>query len=253
MEITTDHLLGGRVCLRQPQTGYRVAIDAVLLAAATPAVPGQRILDLGTGVGAAALCLATRVADTTVIGLEFQPELATLARDNITANALDGRVRVIEGDLLAPPPELFRDRFDLVMANPPFLKAGAHTPAANRSRAAANGEGEATLADWIACAATLLRPRGTLTLIHRADRVDEVLARLHPRFGGVVLFPLWPRAGAVAAKRILVSARKDVRSPATFAAGLVLHNDGRGYSAQTEMILFGGESLQIRNQPLGRA
>ena len=246
MEITTDHLLGGRVSLRQPRAGYRVAIDAVLLAAATPAEPGQRTLDLGSGVGAAALCLATRVEGVSVLGLELQPQLAALADDNIAANGLSARVRVVVGDLLAPPPELTPGGFDLVMANPPFLKAGNHTPAANPSRAAANGEGEATLPDWVACAAAMLRPRGTLTLIHRADRVDEVLAALQPRFGAVALFPLWPRAGAPAAKRILVAARKDVRSPATLAAGLVLHQDGRGFSAAAQAVLNDGAPLPLR-------
>ncbi|MEI7609006.1 MAG: DUF2007 domain-containing protein, partial [Rhodospirillaceae bacterium] len=134
-EITRDRLLGGRLELAQPRRGYRVAVDAVLLAAAVTARPGERVLDLGTGVGASALCLALRVPGIDVTGLELQPHLAALAADNIAANRLQGRVRVVTGDLRFPPSELPPASFDRVMANPPYLRAGAHTPSPDRSRA----------------------------------------------------------------------------------------------------------------------
>ena len=97
---TADRLLGGRVVLAQPRQGYRAAIDPVLLAAATPAAAGERVLDLGCGAGAASLCLAARVPAVVVIGLELQPELASLAEQNAAANGLADRVRIVRGDLL---------------------------------------------------------------------------------------------------------------------------------------------------------
>ena len=242
--VTRDRLLDGRVVLSQPSSGYRVAVDAVLLAAATAASAGERVVDIGTGVGASALCLAARVPGVAVVGLELQPELAALAQANAQASGFGDRVSVAVGDVRDFAAVLVPESFDRAMANPPYLRAGAHTPSANRSRALANGEADADLESWLVCAARLVRPRGVVTVIHRADRLDEVVALMHRQFGGIVVFPLWPKAG-IPARRVLVSGRRGVASPARLAAGLVLHEaDGR-YTAAAEAILRGGQGLEV--------
>ncbi|QCO14555.1 methyltransferase domain-containing protein [Azospirillum brasilense] len=238
-----DTLLDGRVRLHQPQAGYRAAIDPVLLAAFTAAGAGERVLDVGTGTGAAALCLAARVPGVVVVGLEKRADAADFARRNAALNGLDGRVGVLEGDLLAPPPELVPGTFDRVMMNPPYLRAGAASVPPDPWKAAANVEGEAGLADWVRFAAAMLKPRGTLTMVHRADRVDEILAALHgARIGSLTLVPLWPKAGEEA-RRILLAAQKGGRSPARFTAGLVLHGPDGAYGAQAQRILRDMEPL----------
>src|SRR5699024_3864815 len=124
-------LLGGRVRLLQPAQGYRVAIDPVLLAAAVPARPGEKLLELGCGSGAASLCLLARVEGVDVTGLELNRELAELARRNAALNG--PKLTVIEGNLLVPPGELAGD-FDQVFMNPPYLAAGAATASATMTR-----------------------------------------------------------------------------------------------------------------------
>lgn len=238
-----DTLLDGRVRLHQPQAGYRAAIDPVLLAAFTAAEAGERVLDVGTGTGAAALCLAIRVPGAMVVGLEKRAEAAAFARRNAALNGVDGRVSVLEGDLLAPPPGLVPGTFDRVMMNPPYLRAGAASVPPDAWKAAANVEGEAGLTDWVRFAAAMLKPRGTLTMVHRADRVDEILAALHgARFGSLTLVPLWPKPGEEA-RRLLLAARKGGRSPARFTAGLVLHGPDGAYSARAQRILRDMEPL----------
>jgi len=238
-----DRLLDGRVSLKQPRQGYRAAIDPVLLAAATPALPGERVLDVGAGVGAASLCLAFRVPGAQVTGLELQPDLAELAAANIRDNDLEDRVSILTGDLLSSPGDLTPSSFDRVMSNPPFQKAGTHTPPPGASRALAHGEGSADLAAWVAFCTRMLKPRGTLTLIHRADRLDDLIALLHGRFGGITLIPLWPRVGRPA-KRVLVTARRGARSPAFLSAGLVLHEADGGFTAAAEAILRHPNALE---------
>jgi tRNA1(Val) A37 N6-methylase TrmN6 len=238
-----DRLLDGRIRLKQPRHGYRAAIDPVLLAAATPALPGERVLDVGAGVGAASLCLALRVPGAHVTGLELQPDLAELAAANIRDNDLEDRVCILIGDLLSPPTGMAAASFDRVMSNPPFQKAGTHTPPPGASRALAHGEGSADLAAWIAFCTRMLKPRGTLTLIHRADRLDDLIALIHGRFGAVTLIPLWPKAGRPA-KRVLVTARRGARSPATLSAGLVLHEADGGFTPAAEAILRHGNALE---------
>ena len=225
--FTEDRLLGGRIRLQQPVAGYRVAIDPVFLAAAVPAEPHQLVLDVGCGAGAAMLCLAARVPHSRLVGLEMQRDLVRLAGDNIILNGLEARASVMIGDLLHPPPRLSPGAFDHVMANPPFHRHGDAEPAAAFGKSMATVEGDAELADWVRFSLAMVRSKGTVTFIHRADRIDALLGQIAGRAGEVVVFPLWPGQGR-AASRILVRARRQVAAPARLAAGLVLHDaDGR--------------------------
>lgn len=233
-----DALLGGRVRLRQPENGYRAAIDPVLLAAAVEPAQCVRVLEVGCGTGAALLCLAVRRPDLRLIGLEKLPRAAALAQENVALNGVSERVAVLAGCLLAPPEELAAQTFDHVMMNPPYLAADRATPPPDPWKAAANVEGDARLVDWIAFARARLRPKGVLTLIHRADRLDEILAALAGDFGGVTVFALWPRAGQDA-KRVIVQAAKGVKTPARLAAGLTLHDQAGGYTAAAAAVLNG--------------
>lgn len=241
--VSRDHVLGGRVAVTQPRQGYRIAIDPVVLAAACAARPTDRVLDLGSGVGAAALCLAFRVVGVIVDGLEFQAPLVALAQDNALANGLADRLRFVVGDAAAPPPE-WAGRFDRVITNPPYLKPGAHTPPPDPGRALAHGETAVDLSGWIRAAAFCLRPRGTVTIVHRADRIDDLIAALHPRFGAIGVLPLWPKPG-VAAKRVVVSGRLGARSPARLLPGLVLHQEDGSFTDAARGVLVDAGALSL--------
>jgi len=236
-ELTEDTLLGGAIVLRQPKRGFRVAIDTVLLAAAVPARTGETVFEPGAGCGAAALCLARRTG-CRVVGIEPQADLVALAAENARRNGLDSRVTVLAGAIGAPLPAGATGPFDHAMANPPYQPAGQGTRPPDAAKAAAHVEDEADLDAWVAAMLAPLKPKGTLTLIHRADRLDAVLVALGARAGGVAVFPLWPRTGEPA-RRVVVRARKGVRTPLVLAAGLTLHEaDGR-YTAEADAVLRG--------------
>lgn len=243
-QITEDRLLGGRIRLRQPKEGYRVAIDPVFLAAAVPAEANQIVLDAGCGTGAAMLCLAARVPSCRIVGVDLQRDLVRLAGDNIILNGMENRLSVMLGDLLQPPPRLAVGSFDHVMANPPFHRRERAPAAPIPGKAAATTEGEADLAAWVRFALAMARPRGTVTFIHRADRIDALLGEIAGRAGEVVVFPLWAGIGK-AASRVLVRARKQVAAPARLAAGLVLHEPDSRYTAPAEAVLREGAGLEL--------
>jgi tRNA1(Val) A37 N6-methylase TrmN6 len=242
--LTDDHLLGGRVRFSQPARGYRVALDPVLLAAAVPARAGERVLDAGAGTGAASLCLAARLPECRIVGLELQRPLQRIASHNVTQNGLDARVEMVEGRLERPPPRLAAASFDHVMTNPPYLAASGASPSPDRERALAYVETSLDLAGWLAGCLRTLRHDGCLTLIHRADRLSEVLAALLGRAGQVIVLPLWPAAGR-AAKRMLVQARKGARGPLRLLPGLVLHDEHGGFEPWLEDVLRHGRALDL--------
>jgi len=237
--VTEDAILGGTVRVRQPAAGFRVAIDSVLLAAAVAAEPGEEVLEPGAGVGAAALCLARRVAGARVTGIEVAPDLVRLAGDNARLNGLAPAVNIMIGDIARPPPRVLPASFAHVMMNPPYLPASRAQAPPDAGKARAHVEGEADLAAWLDFAFHMVRPRGTVTVIHRADRLDAILARLHARAGAIVVFPLWPGRDGKPAKRVLVRAERGGQTPLRLAAGLVLHEaDGR-YTAEADRVLRG--------------
>jgi tRNA1(Val) A37 N6-methylase TrmN6 len=243
-DVTDDALLGGRIRLTQPASGYRVAIDPVFLAAAVPAAPGDLVLDLGCGVGAAALCLAAREPNCRIVGIERDRHFVRLASTNIEANRMNGRVETMVGDLLRLPPRLAPGGFAHVMANPPFLDSESGTSSPQANKAAANHEGEAKLGDWIRCALVMVRPKGSVTFIYRADRIDRLMAELAGKIGELVVYPLWP-GGDKPAGRVLVRGRKGIAASARLMPGMVLHESDGRYTAAADAVLRGGAGILL--------
>lgn len=240
-----DSLLGGRVTLLQPRQGYRAAIDPVLLAAAVPAKSGDRVLDVGSGSGAAALALAARVVGARVVGLDAERAMVRLAERSATASRLADRVEFVAGDLLSPPQALRPASFDHVMANPPYAPAGRGNAPAEAGKRAATVEGRTTLADWLKFAIAMVRPGGTVTVIHRFDRRGEVTAGLAVGAGGAAVFPLWPKRQGQGAKRVIVQATKGAAGATRTAAGMVLHRADGGYTDEAEAVLREARALKL--------
>jgi tRNA1(Val) A37 N6-methylase TrmN6 len=244
-DLTRDALLGGRITFHQPEGGYRVAIDPLLLAAAVPAAARELVFDAGAGTGAASLCLAARLPGVRIVGLEIQRELQRIAALNARANGMEQQIDLMVGDLMRPPPRLTSATFDHVMTNPPYFEAGSATPPPEAGRARAHIEAEADLAHWLLACLRMLKPGGRLTMIHRPERLAAALATLHGRLGDLVVFPLWPGQRARPARRVLIHGRKGAGGPLRLTRGLVLHEvDGR-YTPGAHAILYQGESLVL--------
>lgn len=242
--LTQDAFLCGKLHLWQPRDGYRAATDPVLLAAACPAKPGESVLDLGCGVGAAAFCLGRRVPDLRLSGLELQPAYAALARRNAIENAI--ALDVHQGDL-ADMPRALRVDFDHVIANPPYYRAGG-TPSPNQGRATALQIDETPLGAWVQAATRRLAPGGWLTLICGADGLPEVLAAMGSKLGSASVLPLTPRDGKPAL-RIVLRARKTGRAAFRLLAPFIIHHgpahdgDRESYTPRANAVLRGGDSL----------
>lgn len=232
------YVLDKRVQLRQPENGFRTAIDAVLLAAACPAKPGQTLLDLGCGVGSAGLCALRRIDGVKLTGIDIQDDHIELARENAALNNLTAQTQFITANV-ADYTHYQNGKnalFDHIICNPPYNDNGAHTRSPSAAKARAMGHDETTLQDWINCANRNLKSGGSFTLIHKADQIDAIILGLGDRFGSIEIIPLWPKTGE-AAKRVIIRARKDSKSPAKLHPGIVLHQNDGSYSAAAEEIL----------------
>ena len=241
-EITEDTVLGGRVRLRQPARGYRAGVDAALLAAACDARAGERVLEAGCGAGGALLAAAVRRSDAQFTGLERDADAAALAREGVALNSLGGRVAIVEGDVQAGFRATALPVFDAAMANPPFFDdpTGLRGPAPEKTGAwMADGGLEA----WTGFLQKAVREGGTITIIHRADRLADLLALLAPKAGSFRVRPIHPFADEPA-KRVLLRATKTGKAPLVLLPPLVLHERGRGkHTDEAEAILRGEAAL----------
>ena len=238
MAFTDDGFLGGRIVAHQPRDGFRSGTDAVMLAAAVPARVGDDVLELGCGVGIASLCLAARVPDCRITGVEIASELVAIANENARTNNLHKDVHFDQADVLRLPKHL-RKSFTHVFCNPPFHHpAGELSPNAGRALALSDREG---LASWIKCGLVRVASGGTLTVILRADRLREALGAVPQQ--GVSIFPLWSRQ-CEPAKRVILQIDHS-RTPLRLAAGLVMHDDDGRYTPQADAVLRNASSLAL--------
>ena len=244
MQTTENALLGGRVRLRQPARGYRAGMDAVLLAAACDAAAGARVLDAGCGPGAVMLCAAFRHGATVFLGVEDDDAARALAEDNIRLNELGDRLSVAKARIGAPGSTIPGAPFDAVLANPPFFDdaASLRGPSPEKTAAWIAPEG---LDAWISYLLRALRDGGAITLIHRADRLGDILAALSPRAAAIQVRPVSPYADAPAS-RVLVRAVKSAKAPLRLLPPLALHpRSGEAkHTPQAEAILRGEAALE---------
>lgn len=244
---TEDAFLGGQLRLRQPKSGHRAGHDAMLLAAATAARPGDRVADLGAGVGAAGLALAKRVAGIELVLVEIDEALASLASANAAANAIAADVKLIDvtSDAEAfAAADLFPDSFDVVLMNPPFNDPERHRASPDRAREIAHVAKAETLGNWIHAGRRILKSGGNLTLIWRADGLAEVLAALDRGFGSLKILPVHGDASSPAI-RVLIRAIKGGKAPAQLYPGLMLNDQSTVPNKQVQEILAGKGILPL--------
>ena len=248
-DTTEDAFLGGRLRLRQPRSGHRSGHDAILLAAAAAARAGDRVVEFGAGVGAAGLALARRIDGIDLVLVEIDPQLARLARDNASANAIAAEVVALDVTSAAEAfaaAGLKADSADVVLMNPPFNDAARHRASPDPARASAHVAASETLEAWIHGSRRLLKSGGALTLIWRADGLSEVLAALGRGFGSLSILPVHgdPAKPAI---RVLICAVKGGKAPTRILPSLLLKDQSGLPNKQVAKMLAGEEGLPLAN------
>ena len=246
-EFTVDAFLGGKLHLQQPKSGHRAGHDAILLAAATPARSGDRVIEFGAGVGAAGLAVAKRVAGIKLVLVEIDEGLAELARGNAVSNAIAADLIVLDvtsGPGAFEAAGLSVDSADVVLMNPPFNDSARHRASPDKARASAHVATPATLESWIHASRRILKSGGVLAMIWRADGIAEVLAALDRGFGGLAIVPVHADATSPAI-RLLVRAIKGGKAPTRVEPALILNDEFARPNQKAKDILAGKGTLPL--------
>lgn len=232
-------LFDGKLALSQPEQGYRVAIDPVFLAAAVSSeqFENARILDMGCGVGTIGFCLLSRFS-CSVTGVDIQKDYIALAQQNAKDLGQSEHCQFVAADLKSWTADAL---FDVVVTNPPYMAEG--TCSENEAKNRANKE-TIPFSDWMDTGYRALKKGGYLFMVHRTDRLHELLVTLQDKdFGSFEIYPLWPRAGQ-ASKRMIIKARKMKYAPLIMHSGLVLH-EGDMYTSVARHVLYDGQGLSF--------
>ncbi len=245
--VTDDAFLGGKLKLLQPARGHRSGHDAMLLAASAPSKIWHAV-DLGAGVGAAGLALLARGAAQNVTLLEADAGLVKLAKENAKRNDFGTRVQAVRGrvEKAGKPGSLKQieaGSAELVIMNPPFNDPARTRPSPSKAKRKAHTASDHALDEWVQCATRLLRPNGTLVMIHRPEAIGTIIAALEGRFGAAEIIPVHSRPLGPAI-RLIVRAIKGRRSPPTFRPGFVLADDKGNQTAEAAAVLRSGLSLE---------
>ncbi|MBL4603009.1 MAG: N-6 DNA methylase, partial [Emcibacteraceae bacterium] len=233
-EFTTDDFLGGRVKLKQPKKGYRVTSDSIFLAASLTVKPDEKILDMGAGTGGILSCLAARLGiddkSITMHGIEIQEDLLSLAKENA-----GNEIKYFNGDILGDVPGCEPNSYHHVVSNPPYYEKGTVSPSPYKSKAVAHGENMIDLKIWIERMVRMTRPRGYLTIVHRADRLDDIISVLNKKTGSIIIYPFHAKAQKEA-NRVIIRAQKDANGLLALKSGMIVHKSDGNYTDNAENI-----------------
>lgn len=230
------HILDHKVKLLQPELGFRTSFDSVCLAASCPVKAGERLLDMGTGVGGALFATAFRVPEAHYTGIEIEKIYYDLALRNKELNNFTKNVEIIHVDFQNFDPADGKPYYDHIIMNPPFFDNAKFYGSPNPLASTARDLKETDIKDWLKAAHRLLKSNGTLTMIFPSFGLDEILSFLHKKFGAIEIIPLWSRVGEPA-KRIIIRAIKDRKTPLIVRAGIIIHNVDGTYTKEADEIL----------------
>ncbi len=242
LATTQDSIYQGRLTLEQPAKSYRFGSDAMVLAAAAHAQPGQTILEMGCGVGAVMLAAQLRLPEVQFVGIERETVYEQLAQKNIRHNNAHDYVSVVHGDVTDK--ELFKQlgSFDHVLANPPYYDTERHSPAGDDLRRVAHRHEPEDLAAWLHAANRFLKPKGSITIIHSVEKLDDIIQGLKKFCGAIRIFPIWPQQ-TQSCKRIIVHALKGSKTPLSIMPGLIVHEKDGRLTERADQIINHGKTM----------
>jgi tRNA1Val (adenine37-N6)-methyltransferase len=232
--VSTDTFFNGRMTVKQPRTGYRYSIDAVILANHVRPRPTDLVMDLGTGCGIIPLIIGFRHPGVKLYGVEIQPDLAHIARSNTAANQLDNRIEILSVDMRALRLSTLSGPVDMVVSNPPFYRVATGRINPDSQRAIARHEIKITLEDLLKAAARVLRTAGKFACIYGSDRLVDLFARMRTCHIEPKFMRLIHSRAATEARLVLVEGVKGGSGGLMVGPPLFIYGRGNDYTDEVQ-------------------
>ncbi len=239
---TNDYLLNKKVKIFQPQDGYRASTDAVFLSSLLDekkVKQNAKILDVGSGTGAISLCLASRLKDKNVeiLGIDIQNDLVELSNFSSQENGFDSFLKYQNIDI-RDKLAIKGGKFDFVITNPPY--SDHDMPSPNKSKKIAHNHQDFDLTGWISFCLRMLKPKGVILLINRAEAINEIINAMQNKAGNIQILPIYSKLGQDA-KRVAVIAEKTSKAITKILPPFYIHNEDSSYTDKAEAILRHGK------------
>lgn len=232
-----DDLVRGDMKIIQRPDQFCFSLDSILAAHYVSIRKKDRIADLGTGTGVIALLLST-LGGEDITAFEINPVMADLARRNVNGNNKSDCIKVVECDYRNVKELYPTGSFDSVVVNPPYREIGTGRMNHCEGVASASYELNVTLEDIFHTAQYLLKYGGRLTMIHRADRlVDLITLGRRYKMEAKRIRPVYARIGA-SVVRVLLEFRYGGHTELILEPPLLIHNTDGSYT-QEIMEIYG--------------
>lgn len=173
-----EKLHTGKIKLIQPENGYRASMDPIFLSAHIKPEKAKKLLDIGTGSGIMAMILAFKYPDIHITGVEIQKELAAIAKDNVILNHMGKSISILQKDIKETELYHINGIQDIVIANPPYRKAGSSRINPDMQKAIARHEIKLSLGELAECVKKFLSPKGKFYIIYPAERLSDLVSTL---------------------------------------------------------------------------
>lgn len=164
--------------IMQDDRFFKMGQDSILLSEFVRPPKRAKICDLGCGTGVISLMLLQRDQTCQVTGLEIQPEVCALAEENRKQNGFEDRFQIQQGDIRNVRKEFSANSFNYVLSNPPYFPSGSGREAVGKHKKIARQEEDCSIGDWIRAGAFLLKYGGKFGLVHRPERLCEIISEM---------------------------------------------------------------------------
>lgn len=234
-----DDLQRSGLRIIQDPHGNRFSTDAVLLSSYCAAKRRDKVVDLGTGNGILPLLIWAKWHPEGIVGIELDNQTADMAARSIASNGLEESIRIVHADLKDAPALLGRAKFSLVVSNPPYIMAGGGMQGISEKRALARHEIGCTIYDVAASASDLLVPKGRFALVHRPDRLCDIMVALRSSCLEPKKMRTVHNTREDAPSMVLIVAVKGAAKGLKVGPPLVIYDEEGRYTEETHSIYFG--------------
>lgn len=217
----------------QNKYGFCFGMDSVLLSDFAKEIKKEsKIADLGTGTGILGILLCGKTQNTKIVGVEIQKDVAEMAQRSVKLNDLQDRFTVICEDIKNLKGKYEVGSFDAVVTNPPYKKQGTGGINEQETKLISRHEISANLEDFILVASYLLKDKGSIYMVHRPERLVDILVTLRKyKLEPKILKLVYPNHGKEP-NLILIKATKNAKPFLKLEKPLYVYNEDGNYTEE---------------------